>query len=100
VVGFLSIVCYNNFSGCLLVLKGVAGLCFSRVINFRLEAVITPSWEISVIVECAICGRQEDQLRECSKWDRQVCDMCFVEIVGLCTDCEETWTTEEDLDFQ
>jgi len=29
-----------------------------------------------------------------------VCDLCFVDAVGLCTDCEETWTAEEDLDFQ
>jgi hypothetical protein len=25
---------------------------------------------------------------------------CFVDAIGLCSDCEETWEAEEDLDFQ
>jgi len=47
--------------------------------------------------ECAICGRVCDRLCECSECGRLVCD--FVDAVGLCSDCEETWTTEENLDF-
>ena len=31
--------------------------------------------------------------------ERLVCDLCYVEAVDMCTDCEETWEAEEDLDF-
>jgi hypothetical protein len=34
----------------------------------------------------------------CCECGRLVCDLCYVEGVDMCTDCEETWQTE-DLDF-
>jgi len=36
----------------------------------------------------------------CFEYGRLVCGLCYVEAVDMCTDCEETWQTEEDLDFQ
>ena len=51
------------------------------------------------MAECAICGREADQLFACSECGRQVCDSCYVEAVNMCTDCEEMWEAEEDLDF-
>jgi hypothetical protein len=50
------------------------------------------------MVGCAICGGEADQLCTCSECGRQVCDSCYV-AVDMCTDCEETWEAEEDLDF-
>jgi hypothetical protein len=35
----------------------------------------------------------------CCECGRLVCDLCYVETVDTCTDCEETWEAEEDLDF-
>jgi len=49
--------------------------------------------------ECAICGRQTNQLYSCTECGRLVCGSCYVEALDLCTDCEETWEAEEDLDF-
>jgi len=46
-----------------------------------------------------VCGRTTDRLSECSECGRLVCDLCFVEAVDMCIDCEETWEAEEDLDF-
>jgi hypothetical protein len=43
--------------------------------------------------ECAICGRVINGLCECLGCGlgcgRLVCDLCFVDAVGLCGDCEE-----------
>ena len=50
--------------------------------------------------ECAICGKETDKLCECSECGRLVCDLCFVDAIGLCRDCEETWEAEEDLDWE
>ena len=49
--------------------------------------------------EWAICGKQTEQLYACSECGRLVCDSCYVEAVDMCTDCEETWEAEEDLDL-
>ncbi len=50
--------------------------------------------------ECAICGREIEKLCECSECGRLVCDLRFIDAIGLCRECEETWEAEEDLDFQ
>lgn len=51
------------------------------------------------MTECAVRGREASRLSVCSGCGRLVCDLCYVEAVDMCTDCEETWETEEDLDF-
>jgi len=49
--------------------------------------------------ECAICGRETDQLHTCSECRKLVCGLCYVKAIDMCRDCEETWEAEEDLDF-
>ena len=51
------------------------------------------------MTECAVCGRGSSRLYACCECGMLVCDLCYVEAVDMCTDCEETWQTEEDLDF-
>lgn len=51
------------------------------------------------MTECAVCGGEASRLCACCECGRLVCDLCCVEAVGMCTDCEETWETEENLDF-
>jgi len=51
------------------------------------------------MAECAVCGREASWLYACSECGRLVCGLCYVEAVDMCTGCEETWETEEDLDF-
>ena len=48
--------------------------------------------------ECAVCGRVVDRLCECSGVWLGWCVTCVLwMLLGLCSDCEETWETEEDL---
>jgi hypothetical protein len=51
------------------------------------------------MAEYAVCGGEAGRLYACCECGRLVCDLCCVEAVDMCTDCEETWETEEDLDF-
>jgi len=48
------------------------------------------------MTECAVCGREASRLYVCCECGRLVCDLCYVEAVDRCTDCEETWQTEVD----
>jgi len=43
------------------------------------------------MAECGVCGREASRLYACCECGGLVCDLCPVEAVDMCTDCEETW---------
>jgi len=45
---------------------------------------------VTKMPECAICGKETEQLHECLECGRLVCELCYVEAVDMCTDCEKT----------
>jgi hypothetical protein len=50
------------------------------------------------MAECAICGKETERFHRCSECLKLVCDSCYIKAVDMCTDCEETWESEEDME--
>jgi len=55
--------------------------------------------------ECSVCGKNisEGKLITCSECGKAYCERCAGEdpsmsALGICSDCEETWQAEDDLD--
>ena len=55
--------------------------------------------------KCCVCGREfpEENLVSCSQCGKVYCEGCADEdpsmvALGICSDCEETWQAEDDMD--
>jgi predicted amidophosphoribosyltransferase len=52
---------------------------------------------------CSVCGKEvpAGKLLVCSECGKTFCEECAdtsMRALGLCSDCEETWQAEDDLD--
>ena len=54
---------------------------------------------------CSVCGREfpEAKVVKCSECGKAYCEECaseepFMSALGICSDCEEFWEAEDDLE--
>ena len=59
------------------------------------------------MLECSVCGKEvsEGKLITCSECGRAYCERCAGEnpsmsALGVCSNCEEFWDSEDDLDAE
>jgi len=57
------------------------------------------------MASCSVCGREfpEAKMVQCSECGKAYCEECAGEepsmsALGICSDCEEFWDSEDDLD--
>ena len=53
-------------------------------------------------MRCAVCGRDVEDFVTCSQCGKVYCKKCAgsdrsMAALGLCSDCEEAWQAEDDL---